>query len=204
MRVLGIDPGLRITGYACLEGVSGVAALTTIPRIVEAGVFRLGKSVDPKAKAARLNEKDSTGAIDLASGLRRLATGKAPVASISARLLELDRDFTDLIQRVAPDAVAIEAIFAHTNHPATSIIMAHARGVLLLGARKASLRLVELRPATVKKALTGNGQADKAHMQRAVQERFGLAELPSPPDLADALAIALCAIERLGWSSGRE
>jgi crossover junction endodeoxyribonuclease RuvC len=188
MRVLGIDPGLRITGYACLEGIGG--AVGGMPRIVEAGVFRLGKV---SAAAASAPEPDSTGAIDLA---RRVAKGGA--ASVSTRLLELDRDFAELLTRVKPDVLAVESIFAHSKHPATSIIMAHARGVLLLNGKRAGLRLVELRPATIKKALTGNGQAVKAQMQRAVQERFRLAELPSPPDLADALAIALCAIERLG------
>lgn len=187
MRVLGIDPGLRITGYACLEAV-GSSAFGSMPRIVEAGVFRLGKAV-----AAAKPEPDSSGAIDLA---RRVRRGGA--ASVSTRLLELDRDFAELLARVKPEVLAVEAIFAHSKHPATSIIMAHARGVLLLNGKRAGLRLVELRPATVKKALTGNGQAVKAQMQRAVQERFKLTEIPSPPDLADALAIALCAMERLG------
>lgn len=186
MRVLGIDPGLRITGYACLEAGTS-AAFGGMPRIVEAGVFRLGKS------SATAPEPDATGAIDMA---RRLAKGGA--TSVSTRLLELDRDFGELLARVKPQVLAVESIFAHSRHPATSIIMAHARGVLLLNGKRAGLRLVELRPATVKKALTGNGQAKKAQMQRAVQERFRLADLPSPPDLADALAIALCAIERLG------
>ena len=185
MRVLGIDPGLRITGYACLEGAG---AAYSMPRIVEAGVFRLGKHAGDSTP-----EPVSSGAIDL---VRRVKKGG--VSSVSTRLLELDRDFAELLGRVKPDVLAVEAIFAHTKHPATSIIMAHARGVLLLNGRRAGLRLVELRPATIKKALTGNGQAVKAQMQRAVQERFRLAELPSPPDLADALAIALCAMERLG------
>lgn len=188
MRVLGIDPGLRITGYACLE-VAGSSAFGAMPRIVEAGVFRLGKATTASARP----EFETSGAIDLA---RRVKKGGA--ASVSARLLELDRDFADLLARVKPQVLAVEAIFAHSKHPATSIVMAHARGVLLLNGKRAGLRLVELRPATVKKALTGNGQAVKAQMQRAVQERFRLAELPSPPDLADALAIALCAMERIG------
>lgn len=186
MRVLGIDPGLRITGYACLELAAGVTAFGAMPRIVEAGVFRLSRNES-------LQPASMSGAIEVA---RR--TKKAGAASVSARLLELDRDFAELLARVKPEVLAVEAIFAHSKHPATSIIMAHARGVLLLNGRRAGLRLVELRPATVKKALTGNGQAAKGQMQRAVQERFKLAELPSPPDLADALAIALCAMERIG------
>jgi crossover junction endodeoxyribonuclease RuvC len=160
VRILGIDPGLRITGYACIE-----AALSATPRIVEAGVFRLAK-----------------------------AGAKAP--SVATRLQELDCDFRNLLTRVAPDTVAIEGLFAHYHHPATAIIMGHARGVLMLAVQQAGLRLIELKPAMVKKSATGFGQADKGQMQRAIQGHFGLAELPQPPDLADALAIALCAAQQ--------
>jgi crossover junction endodeoxyribonuclease RuvC len=152
--VLGIDPGLRVTGYACIEAFPG-------PRIIEAGVFRLTKRGEE-------------------------------LPSIAERLLELDADFRNLIVRTKPDAVAVEGLFSHYQHPATAIVMGHARGVLLLAAQQAGLKLLELKPAMVKKSTTGFGQADKGQMQRAVQAHFGLAELPKPPDLADALAIALC------------
>lgn len=163
MRVLGIDPGLRITGYGCVEPRGGRAA------IVEAGVFRLSR------------------------------TGEGGgAASVSQRLAELDEDFRALLGRVKPQVVAVEGLFAHYKHPATSIVMGHARGVLLLAVAQAGLRLVEMKPADVKKVTTGSGRAEKGQMQRAIQAEFGLAELPSPPDLADALAIALCAMHRVG------
>ena len=69
--------------------------------------------------------------------------------------------------------------------------------ILLHPVQQAGLRLVELKPAQVKKATTGFGQADKGQMQRAVQAHFRLAELPKPPDLADALAIAMVAAQML-------
>jgi crossover junction endodeoxyribonuclease RuvC len=157
MRILGIDPGLRLTGYACVESRS----IASQPSVVEAGVFRL----DAKS-------------------------------SISDRLMELEADLVSLIDRVQPQRVAVEAVFSHYAHPATAVVMGHARGVILLCARKASLDLLELRPAEIKKAATGYGRADKSQMQRAMQAAFGLAELPSPPDVADALAIALCGTRR--------
>jgi crossover junction endodeoxyribonuclease RuvC len=160
LRVLGIDPGLRITGYGCIE-------YSHAPTIVEAGVFRLGKG----------------------------GTGRS-AASISSRLSELDHDFRELLARVTPEAVAVEGLFAHYGHPATAIVMGHARGVLLLAVQQAGIQLVEVKPTQVKKSLTGFGHADKSQMQRAVQSRFGLSELPTPPDLADAIAVALCAGER--------
>lgn len=164
MRVLGIDPGLRITGYGCLQGSP------ERPEIVEAGVFRLGKGGP--------------------SGDR------ASAASVSSRLAELDRDFRELLERTTPEVVAVESLFAHYKHPATAIVMGHARGVLLLAVREAGIQLVELKPNSVKKAITGFGHAGKPQMQRAVQSVFGLAEPPSPPDVADALAIALTASRR--------
>ena len=88
MRTLGIDPGLRLTGYACLEGRG------TLPRIVEAGVFRLQ---------------------DAGKG--------AGAESVSARLAELDRDFRELLERVKQSVVAVESLFAHYKHPATAIVM---------------------------------------------------------------------------------
>jgi crossover junction endodeoxyribonuclease RuvC len=67
---------------------------------------------------------------------------------------------------------------------------------VLLCAQRAGASLVELAPATIKKAIAGNGQATKAQMQRAVAAQCGLAAPPKPPDVADAIAIALCACLR--------
>ncbi len=168
MRILGIDPGLRLTGYGCIDALGEDAA------IVEAGVFRLGKG-EPGSDAR----------------------------SVSGRLGELDEDFRALLARLKPDLVGVESLFAHYKHPATAIVMGHARGVLLLAIARAGVRLVEFKPNEVKKSLTGHGHADKARMQRAIQARFGLAEPPKPPDVADALAIALCAAGRRGSAANR-
>lgn len=160
MRVLGIDPGLRFTGYGCID------ASVYPPRLIEAGVFRLTK------------------------GAGRTAL------SVSARLEELDSDFRAALMRLRPELVAIESLFAHYKHPATAIVMGHARGVLLLAVQQAAIRLVELKPNTVKKSLTGFGHAEKGQMQRAIQTVFSLPQPPEPPDVADALAVALCAAQR--------
>lgn len=176
MRILGIDPGLRLTGYAVLD-VRDAADFASVPTIVEAGVIRL-----------RADSTDEEG------------NARPAAASISDRLLELERDLTEIIARLHPDLVAVEAVFAHVKHPATAIVMAHARGVVLLTIRRAGLKLAELKPAEVKKSLTGSGRATKEQMQRSVQTMFGLAELPQPPDVADAIAIALGAHRRSALS----
>ena len=159
MRVVGIDPGLRLTGYGCVAGVPGR------PELVEAGVFRL--------------------------------VSKGPLRSVSARLVELGEDLGAVLDRLGPEAVAVEGLFTHYRHPTTAVVMAHARGVVLLEIEKRGLRLLELKPAAVKKSITGSGRADKSQMQRAIQNLFSLPEPPEPPDVADALAIAVCGAERL-------
>jgi crossover junction endodeoxyribonuclease RuvC len=180
MRVLGIDPGLRITGYGCID------AAHSPPRLVEAGIFRLCATDD---------------ADDAPAGVLADARASRSAASLSRRLAELDTDFRALIERLGPQVIAVESLFAHYKHPATAIVMGHARGVLLLAVRRAGVPLVELKPNAVKKAVTGFGHASKEQMQRAVQACFSLPEPPSPPDVADALAVALCAAARAGASA---
>lgn len=150
MRIMGVDPGLRITGYGVVE--------TPGSTLVEAGCLRLDER-----------------------------------SSVSDRLLELEVDVEKLLARFRPDAVAVEIVFAHYKHPATAVVMAHARGVLLLCVRRANLPLIELRPTEIKKSLTGHGHASKEQMQDGVMARLNLAARPEPPDVADAIAIALCA-----------
>ena len=130
------------------------------------------------------------------AGIFRLTKSGTPVPEIGDRLVELHRDVVELIERVEPDLVAIEGMFAHKDHPGTVIKMAHARGVILLAARAAGVEVIELKPAEVKKAATGSGRATKEQMQLAVQSMFNLERLPKPADLADALAIASCALRR--------
>jgi crossover junction endodeoxyribonuclease RuvC len=75
--------------------------------------------------------------------------------------------------------------------------MGHARGVILLAAKQAGLDVAELAATEIKKAITGYGHAGKRQVQLAVQSQCGLADPPTPVDVADAIAIALCAARRL-------
>ena len=78
------------------------------------------------------------------AGIFRLTKSGAPVPEIGDRLVELHRDVVELIERVHPDLVAIEGMFAHKDHPGTVIKMAHARGVILLAARAAGIEVIEI------------------------------------------------------------
>lgn len=120
--------------------------------------------------------------------------------SVSARLAELEADLAALIDRHHPACICVESLFAHYSHPRTAITMAHARGVILLTAEKSALPLIEIPPASVKKAVTGNGRATKAQVQFAVAALLGLAAAPEPADVADAIAVALCGARRFALS----
>jgi crossover junction endodeoxyribonuclease RuvC len=69
---------------------------------------------------------------------------------------------------------------------------AHAVGVLMLSAARRSLPVTQYTPSEAKKALTGNGRADKKQMTNMITRILGLAEPPKPADAADALALAVC------------
>lgn len=118
----------------------------------------------------------------------------APARPLAVRLDELHRAAVELLEEHRPDALAVEEIFSHYERPRTAILMGHARGVLLLAAGAAGIE-VESYPATrVKKTLTGSGRASKEQMQQAVRVEFGLDQPLEPPDVADAVAVALCHI----------
>src|SRR5262249_11340055 len=85
-----------------------------------------------------------------------------------------------------------EQLYAHYQHPRTAILMAHARGVIFLAAGQRGLPVVSFNATRIKKTITGSGRASKEQMQRTIQRELGLAKLPEPPDVADALAVALC------------
>jgi crossover junction endodeoxyribonuclease RuvC len=84
--------------------------------------------------------------------------------------------------------------------------MGHARGVILLAAAEAGLPVASYRATQIKKTITGNGHAAKWQIQEAIRRELNLEELPEPPDVADALAIALCHgyLNRLSTVIGRQ
>ena len=151
-RVLGIDPGLNLTGYAAVDFAANG------PGIVEAGTLR----TDAKAPLAR-------------------------------RIAQLHAELQQVLAELRPDLAAIEQLYAHYKHPRTAVLMAHARGIVLLACQQASVAVRSLAATKIKKNLTGNGHASKRQVQRAVQAVCKLDDLPEPPDVADAIAIALCA-----------
>ena len=149
--IVGIDPGLNVTGYGVLQPVA------TGLKLIEAGVIRMPAQ-----------------------------------ASLGLRLHELHIGITDVLKSFRPSTVAIEELYSHYERPRTAILMGHARGVICLAAMQAKIPIANYAATQIKRILTGNGRAPKEQMQLAICREFGLQAAPEPPDVADALAIALC------------
>ncbi|NLU22084.1 MAG: crossover junction endodeoxyribonuclease RuvC [Phycisphaerae bacterium] len=121
----------------------------------------------------------------------------SPEGPLSQRLAELAQGIDEVFDEHRVEIVAVEQIYSHYQRPRTAILMAHARGVILLEAARRNAQVVHLPSTTVKRHLTGNGRASKEQMQRAVTSLLRLSRVPEPPDVADALAIAVCAVNVL-------
>ncbi len=102
-----------------------------------------------------------------------------------------------LLNRCRPDALAIERLYFTTNQK-TAIMVAEARGVILLSAQKQSIPIFEYTPLQVKTAVTGYGKAKKNQVMEMTRRLLGLKEVPKPDDTADALAIAVCHLQAAG------
>ena len=88
--------------------------------------------------------------------------------------------------------MAVEELYSHYERPRTAILMGHARGVICLAASLVDMPVRHYAATQVKKMLTGSGRASKRQIQVAICREFALPQPPDPPDVADAMAIALC------------
>ncbi len=113
-------------------------------------------------------------------------------AELEERLNQIADDIGQILKTHQPQAVAVEQLYAHYKHPRTAILMGHARGVILQKAAESGAAVKSFSATRIKKSLTGNGHAGKSQMQRAIQTVLALPNVPEPPDVADAIAIALC------------
>jgi crossover junction endodeoxyribonuclease RuvC len=157
-RIIGIDPGLNLTGYGVVEHRGDEITL------LEAGVIRL-----PRKQGNNL----------------------------ASRLESLFNELQEVIREFRPRTLCLEEVYSHTAYPLTSILMGHARGVICLAAQLEGIPVVSISAKRIKQSVTGNGNASKLQVQRAVQSFFSLHRTPYPPDVADALAAALCYVNSL-------
>ena len=115
-----------------------------------------------------------------------------PRDALPARLQHIHDGVSELIDRHGPDTVAVEDVF-YARNVRTTIVLGHARGVILLAAQRAMVDIREYPPAEIKKAITGTGAATKAQVQYMLASLLRLKTPPQPSDAADGVAAALCA-----------
>lgn len=152
MIILGIDPGIAITGWGVID-------------------------YDEKRNKFKVLGYDS---ILTAAGLKP-----------EERLFQLYSQLKDIILKFRPSTMAVEELFWNTNQK-TGIIVAEARGVILLCSREQGLEISEYTPLQVKQAVVGYGRAEKKQIITMVTMILNLPAPPKPDDTADALAVAIC------------
>lgn len=131
--------------------------------------------------------------------LTHVANGQVrtdPAASLSERLVTLDRELTDVILAHRPDCAAVEEVFVNKN-PQSTLKLGQARGVALLAAARAGLPVAEYATRLVKKAIVGTGAAEKAQVQAMLKVLLPAAQITGA-DAADALAVAIAHAHLLG------
>lgn len=148
MRILGVDPGSRFTGFGVIDDKqSGF-------HVVDYGVIRVKPLAFPY------------------------------------RLQQIFEELSEIIQTQKPDSFAIEQVFVAKN-PGSALKLGHARGAAMLAGAVAGLYADEYSALQIKKAVVGQGRADKSQMQAMIKRLLNLPELPTS-DAADALSVALC------------
>lgn len=118
-----------------------------------------------------------------------------PKGKIEDRLKEIAEDLRALFAKYQPELLVIEDLFFSKN-VTTGLKVAQVRGVVMMLAADAGMRIVEVKPNEVKLAMTGYGKADKKQIQEMVKAVFRLKAVPQPDDAADALAIAWTGAQR--------
>ena len=159
MLILGIDPGIALTGYGLVDSAQNRL------HAVEYGCIE--------------------------------TPAKMPVED---RLLIIYDAMCDLLARHKPEEVAIEQLFFNRN-VTTAFSVGQARGVMVLACVRHGLRVREYTPLQVKQGIAGYGGADKKQIQTMVRMLLGLAEVPKPDDVADALAIAITHAHAVPWQT---
>ena len=146
---------------------------------IDPGLTRCGLSVLQTGKGRQV--------IPVAVGVVRTPSD----AELAERLLRLSNAVNEWLDDYKPDVVAMERIFERSN-VSTVMHTAHAVGVMVLAAAQRDIPVYMYTPSEVKKAISGNGRADKKQMTAMITRILGLSAPPKPADAADALAIAVC------------
>lgn len=121
-----------------------------------------------------------------------------PEVPLAGRLQTIYRELTGIIGRHGPEQFAVEELFFNKN-ARTALAVGHARGVAMLAAAGSGLPVFEYTPLQVKQAVAGFGRAGKTQVQYMVKTILALPSVPTPDDVADALAVAICHAHLYTW-----
>lgn len=164
VRVLGIDPGLRLTGFGVIE-------------------------IDSQKSNGKITYITS-GVIKTASAKKNVNESEVDREELPARLKVILDGLFEVIDTYAPNQVAIEKVFVNVN-PQSTLLLGQARGAAISAAVIHNLSVAEYTALQVKQSVVGNGHAQKEQVQEMVKRLLNLPATPSP-DSADALACAIC------------
>ena len=113
--------------------------------------------------------------------------------SFAERLLAISRKLEEVIERLTPQACAVEDTF-YAVTVKSALKLGQARGAVLVAAARAGVEVFEYSPLEIKSALVGYGRAEKQQVQEMVRVLLGMKNVPEPLDASDALAVAICHI----------
>lgn len=116
------------------------------------------------------------------------------------RLVQLYRRLAELVAQHSPDALSIEQVFKGPN-VLSLVKLSHARATAILAAGLKGLPVAEYTPMQIKRAVTGRGGADKTQVGFMVTQLLGLRTAPTPLDASDALAAAICHLNRAAMAA---
>ena len=114
---------------------------------------------------------------------------------LASRLVEIYDGVAELLQSHRPDVLSVEDVF-YAKNVRTTVVLGHARGVVLLAGQQAGVEIIELPPAEIKKAVVGTGSATKEQVQFMLTRLLRLKSVPQPSDAADGVAAALACLMR--------
>jgi crossover junction endodeoxyribonuclease RuvC len=164
VRILGIDPGLRLTGFGVIE-------------------------IDSQKANGKITYVTS-GVIKTASAKKNVVEGEDDREELPARLKVILDGLFEVIDTYKPNQVAIEKVFVNVN-PQSTLLLGQARGAAISAAVIRNLSVAEYTALQVKQSVVGNGHAQKEQVQEMVKRLLNLPAAPKP-DSADALACAIC------------
>jgi len=164
VRILGVDPGLRLTGFGVIE-------------------------IDSEKSHGKILYVTS-GVIKTAAAKKNNLEGEDDREELPARLKVILDGLFEVIDTYQPAQVAIEKVFVNVN-PQSTLLLGQARGAAISAAVIRNLSVAEYTALQVKQSVVGNGHAKKEQVQEMVKRLLNLPATPSP-DSADALACAIC------------